>query len=121
MIHQLSKMAQDRYNIQGKKLAKLVGISQNHLSEFRSGKAWISEETFMALLKGMDELSPGSRHYFCQLLAEEPIKKMSVGEKLVKMIELANDDDMELAMIAIGQKWKRLRSHTEDVNNSIAV
>ena len=126
MIHQLFKQAQDIYGIKGKELAKLAGISANHLSDFRSGKTWLSPEVLMSLLAAMDELAPGSRRYFCQLLAEEPVpvKKLSVGDKLIEMIELADDDEMEMAMIAIGRKWKQLRLsriHTEDVDNAIAV
>ncbi|MHC5762963.1 helix-turn-helix domain-containing protein [Nostoc sp.] len=126
MIHQLFKQAQDIYGIKGKELAKLAGISANHLSDFRSGKTWLSPEVLMSLLAAMDELAPGSRRYFCQLLADQPVptKKSSVGEKLVELIELADDDEMEAAMMAIGRKWKRSRVshiHTEDVDQAIAV
>ncbi|TVP63421.1 MAG: XRE family transcriptional regulator [Nodularia sp. (in: Bacteria)] len=126
MIHQLFKQAQDLYGIKGKELAKLAGISANHLSDFRSGKTWLSPEVLVSLLAAMDELAPGSRRYFCQLLAEQPVptKKPSVGEKLVELIELADDEEMEVAMIAIGRKWKRTRLgrfHAEDVDNAIAV
>ncbi|MBW4635269.1 MAG: helix-turn-helix domain-containing protein [Iphinoe sp. HA4291-MV1] len=123
-VHQLFKQAQDRYGIRGKELAKLAGISANHLSEFRMGKAWVSPEVFVALLEAMDSLAPGSRLYFCQLLAQEPVKKVEMEPKLVELIELADDDEMEAAMIAIGRKWKRSRlshRHTEDIDNAIAV
>lgn len=108
MIHQLFKQAMDRYGVRGKDLAPLVGITPNHLSEFRSGKTWISPEVFVAMLEGMDQLSPGSRRYFCQLLAEEPLseKKTNSGEKLIEMIENASDDEMEMAMMAMGRRWK---------------
>jgi transcriptional regulator with XRE-family HTH domain len=111
-IHQMFKQAMERYGIQGKELAELAGISQNHLSQFRSGHKWVSPEVFTALLEGMDQLSPGSRRYFCQLLAEEPLSKKedSLG-RLVEMIEIADDDEIEAALLALGRKWKKTKQN----------
>ncbi len=123
-VHELFKLAQDRYGIRGKELAPLVGITVNHLSEFRSGKTWLREETFTAMLTGMDELAPGSRRYFCQLLAEESVKEATVGERLVQLIDAADNDEMEQVILAIGRKWKRCCSYqvrNEDFDKSIAV
>ncbi|MEA5569149.1 helix-turn-helix transcriptional regulator [Anabaena sp. UHCC 0399] len=123
-IHQLFKQSMDRYGVQGKELAVLAGISPNHLSEFRNGKKWVSPEVLTALLEGMDKIAPGSRRYFCQLLAEEPLGESDKSGRLAQMIEAADDDEMEAAMIAIGRKWKRLRVgriHTENVDQAIAV
>jgi transcriptional regulator with XRE-family HTH domain len=106
-IHQLFKQAMDKYGVSGKELAALAGISQNHLSQFRSGHKWVSPDVFMSLLEGMDQLSPGSRRYFCQMLAEKPLsQEKDNGRRLVEMIEAADDDEMEAALLAIGRKWK---------------
>jgi transcriptional regulator with XRE-family HTH domain len=106
-IYQLFKQAMDRYGIQGKELAALAGISPNHLSQFRSGHKWVSPEVFAALLEGMDQLCPGSRRYFCELLAQEPLsQEEDSGRKLVELIETANDDEIEAALLALGRKWK---------------
>lgn len=110
-IYQLFKQAMDRHGIQGKELAALAGISQNHLSQFRSGHKWVSPEVFAALLEGMDELAPGSRKYFCQLLAEEPLAERDTSKRLAEMIEAADEDEMEAALLAIGRKWKRTRQN----------
>lgn len=122
-VHQILKQAQDDYGIKGKELATLAGISPNHLSGIRSGKAWPGPDVFMAILAAMEELAPGSRRYFCQLLAAEPTKKTNMGEKLVEMIEFADDEEMELAIIAIGRKWKQSRFSRPSANtdNAIAV
>ncbi|QFS50621.1 helix-turn-helix domain-containing protein [Nostoc sphaeroides] len=108
-IYQLFKQTMDQYGIQGKELAALAGISQNHLSQFRSGNKWVSPEVFSALLESMDQLAPGSRKYFCQLLAEEPLVERNTSKKLAEMIEAADDDEMEAALLAIGRKWKRTK------------
>lgn len=110
-IYQLFKQAMDRHGIQGKELAALAGISQNHLSQFRSGHKWVSPEVFAALLEGMDQLAPGSRKYFCQLLAEEPLAEKDTSKRLAEMIEAADEDEMEAALLAIGRKWKITRQN----------
>lgn len=106
-ICQLFKEAMDKYGIQSKELAELAGISQNHLSQFRSGRKWISPEVFAGLLEGMDQLSPGSRAYFCELLAQKPL---SLGQnndsKLKEMIEAADEEEIDEILLIIGRKWK---------------
>ena len=111
MIHKCFKQAQDRYGIQGRELAKLAGIGPTHLSDFRSGKKWVSENVLVKLLEGMDKLAPGSRQYFCQLLTDEPINTKK--QKIVQMIEGASDEEIEAAMIAIARKWNRDRLSSE--------
>ena len=108
MINKFFKQAQDEYGVQGKELAKLAGIGTTHLSDFRNGKQWVSQEVLVRLLEAIDELAPGSRSYFCELLASTPIssEKQTVAEKLVDLIDQASDEDMEIAMIAMGRQWK---------------
>ncbi|MHC5717772.1 MAG: XRE family transcriptional regulator, partial [Nostoc sp.] len=74
-IHQLFKRAMDRYGVQSKQLADLAEISAVHLSEFRNGRKWLSQDVFESLLEGMEQLSPGSKRYFCELLAGEQLRE----------------------------------------------
>jgi transcriptional regulator with XRE-family HTH domain len=107
-ICQLFKQAMDRHGIQGKELAELAGISQNHLSQFRSGKKWVSPEVFVALLEGMDQLAPGSRAYFCELLAQKPLSQpQNDSSNLKKMIEAADEEEIDEILLIIGRKWKQ--------------
>ncbi|MHC5917379.1 MAG: XRE family transcriptional regulator, partial [Nostoc sp.] len=62
-IHQLFKRAMDRYGVQSKQLPDLAEISAVHLSEFRNGRKWLSQDVFESLLEGMEQLSPGSKRY----------------------------------------------------------
>ncbi|WP_414552511.1 helix-turn-helix domain-containing protein [Anabaena sp. CCY 0017] len=126
-IYQLFKQAMDKYGIQGKELAALAGISQNHLSQFRSGNKWISPEVFAALLEAMDELAPGSRLYFCQLLANQPLQA-DKKTNIVEIIEAADEEEVEAALLAIGRKWKRMMqnqpisgSHNPGLDSALAV
>ncbi len=109
-IHLLIKQTMDRYGIVGKELASAAGIGQSHISDIRTGRKWASEEVFAALLEGMEQIAPGSRLYFCQLLADEHLSTTkTVGEKIAELIEVADDNDIDIAMKAIGSKWKRER------------
>lgn len=130
-VHLLLKQAMDRYQIRGKDLAAVAGIGSSHISDIRSGKKWVSPEVFVGILEGMDKLAPGSRHYFCQLLAGEELssENSTIGDKIVELIEIANDDEMEQLLLAIGRKWKRdmnkakkETSHfTDKITDAIAV
>jgi hypothetical protein len=47
-----------------------------------------------------------------------------VGERLVQLIDAADNDEMEQVILAIGRKWKRCCSYqvrNEDFDKSIAV
>jgi transcriptional regulator with XRE-family HTH domain len=105
-VNECFKKAMDSYGIQGKQLAELVGVSPQHISEFRTGKKWVSQELFESLLEAMDAISPGSRAYFCALLAGHSVSVRS-NTNLIEAIENSNDDDIEAILSAIGRKWKR--------------
>lgn len=124
-ICQLFKQTMDKYGIQSKELAEYAGISQNHLYQFRSGRKWISPEVFAALLEGMDQLSPGSRGYFCQLLAQKPLLLESDNtNKLIDLIETADEDEIDEILLIIGRKWKQnaviAGKHVEHLNSALA-
>ncbi len=98
-----------RYGITGAVLSKKMGISPSHISQFRNGKGGaVSHTTLEDMLNAINEIAPGSRRYFCQLLAEEPLseKKINSGEKLIEMIENASDDEMVMVMMAMSRRWK---------------
>lgn len=128
MIHQAFKRAMDRYGVRGKDLAQLTGLSTTHITQFRNGKTWVTEKTLETLIKGIDELSPGARHYFCQLLAEGNLDQLDGHDKsLIEMIDDADDEEIEAALLAIGRKWKKTRQnqprihhYAEELNSAIA-
>lgn len=67
----------DYYAIKGKTLSERTGVSQNHISEFKNGGN-ISAISLSKLMEAMEELAPGSKLYFCLLLAgEEPTEFLS--------------------------------------------
>lgn len=110
-IHEFIKVTMDHHGIVGKELASIVGITRNHLSEVRAGRKWLSEDTLISLLEGMDKIRPGARLYFCQLLAGEALNSLPANKpSLVEMIKTASDEEIEAALIAIGKRWKESRA-----------
>jgi transcriptional regulator with XRE-family HTH domain len=129
-IHEIFKATMDRHGIKGKDLAEKAGIGKDHLSQFRNGKKWVSPEVFISLLKGMDEIAPGSRRYFCELLAEEPLslEEDDNDRRLVKMVENASDEEIEEILLTIGREWKKRlynptvsNRYSTNIDNAIAV
>lgn len=91
-----------RYGIQGKALANLSGVSENHISEFRRGKlkTGVTTDCLLKLLEAMDQLSPGARHFFCDLLAGKK-KLQGFQSEIEFLIDVADENELESAMLQI--------------------
>ncbi|MEG4115327.1 MULTISPECIES: hypothetical protein [unclassified Microcoleus] len=102
MIHEIFDQTLRRYGIQAKALSALSGVSQNHISEFRGGKlkTGVTTDCLYRLLLGMDELSPGARRYFCDLLAGKK-QPQGFGAELEFLINVADPEELEKAMLQI--------------------
>jgi transcriptional regulator with XRE-family HTH domain len=95
MIHQFFDQTLKRYSIVGKRLSDVTGISTTHISEFRHGKTNPSCETLMLLLDGMEQIEPGAKQYFCQLLA---------GRTFDAVIEGMDGQQLAQLLVAIADK-----------------
>jgi transcriptional regulator with XRE-family HTH domain len=112
-LHEILTKTMDRHGIKGRELAAHIGMTPNHLSELRAGRKWVSKDNFIKLLEGMEEMVPGSRLYFCQMLAGEALAPIPTPKQsIVSMINTASDEEIEEAIIAIGKRWKESRSST---------
>jgi transcriptional regulator with XRE-family HTH domain len=110
--------AMSEYGIKAKELAELCGISAQQVTEFRRGRSWVSHETFESLLENMDHLSPGSKRYFCSLLANQPIARIDKKQQLIEMIETANPEEIEAVLLTIGRKWNKDSNAHVKINSS---
>lgn len=92
-----------RYRIEAKALSELTGVSQQHISQFRLGKlkTGVTTDCLMRLLLGMEELSPGARRYFCDLLAGKKNDSNGFAAELEFLIEVAEPEELEIAMLQI--------------------
>ncbi len=102
-----------------------AGIHESTLSKFLDQKTDLKAGNYFKILSVLPDLqrqvAQKTLGIVVDVLATEDAKGKCL---LTQMIEIANDDEMEAAMMAIGRKWKRLRLgriHTEDVENPIAV
>jgi transcriptional regulator with XRE-family HTH domain len=98
----------DDYGIRGADLSRVTGIGRQHISDIRKGRRWMTEETFDIILKGMEEVSPGSKAYFCRLLAEENLPHpKTLGELIDSFIAVASEDEKEEALLTIARSWRK--------------
>lgn len=100
-----------RYRINARELSKLTGVSGNHISEFKNGKRDVSSAVLLRLLDGMNELSPGAKQYFWQLVSE-PLPQ-PLGKSLIQIIQVAEEDELLDAMAEIANRFRYLRNSSD--------
>lgn len=91
-----------RYDISGKALAGVAGVSESLVSQFRHGKKGVTDEMLDNLLQAMQKIAPGARKHFCSLVAGELVEGAGV-ENAIK--EISAEEIPEL-LIAIARRWK---------------
>ena len=77
------------FNITASSLCREVGLSTAALSKFRSGKSNLTTENLQRLIYAMDKLHPGSRRYYCMLLAGEDPEGLAEQVSFLSSKELA--------------------------------
>ncbi len=102
-IQQSLKQTQDYFGIKGNHLAEVAGISPQHWSEYRRGKADIVSSKVWEVISAMELIHPGALRHFCSLL----INSSSSGDDLKRFIQNASDEDLEEAFKLIGEKMFR--------------
>ncbi|MCD8489503.1 MAG: helix-turn-helix domain-containing protein [Desertifilum sp.] len=101
-MNELFKITQDRHGVSAKDLAADTGISPQHISEFRSGKTDMTCSKLFALLRSLNQRSPGALNDFCNLLLQE-LGAERQG-KLEALINRASEAELEEAMILITRR-----------------
>ncbi len=101
-----------RYRISAKELSKLTGVSENHISEFRRGKGDVSTKILSRLLDAMENLSPGSKQHFCQMISGQSPR--SLEQSLIQIIQAADEDELLDAMGAITNRFRHLRHFSDN-------
>ncbi len=97
------------FGITGKKLSEVTGLSTTHISEFRHGKTNPSCETLQRLLDGAEEISPGARFFFCQLLAGDSLKPMEAE------IQRMNNQQLAVLLQTIADAMQRSRDTSQQL------
>jgi transcriptional regulator with XRE-family HTH domain len=87
-------ITQQKFRIKNSDLAEMTGFSASYVSEIRNGKATPSFDGLIRWLEGAEKISPGSRQYFCQLLAgqsiESTIDRMDGGQIAQVLVAIAD-------------------------------
>ena len=103
-IHEALHTTLEQYSISGQKVADEAGITASMVSQFRRGKKGMTNEVLDKLLAGMEKIAPGSRRYFCNLLAESSVSEKGV---LLGLVDDVPEEDIPQLLIAIARRWNR--------------
>lgn len=106
-----------RYRISASELSQLTGVSGKHISEFKNGKRDVSSSLLVRLLDGIDELKPGAKQYFWQLASGQ--SPQPLGNSLVQIIQVADEDELLDAMGAIATRFRHLRNFSGSISQSL--
>ncbi len=119
-MEELFDLTLKRYGIQGKALANLSGVSENHISEFRRGrlKTGVTTDCLLKLLVAMDEIAPGSRRYFCDLLAGKKNQSQGFQAELEFYIDAADETELRKAILQIAKRLFPKEDNEEDKQTS---
>ncbi len=102
------------YKISAKELSKLTKVSENHISEFRRGKGDVSTNVLSKLLDGMEILAPSSKQHFLQLMSGEKKSSLTLKEEFLKIIHLANEDELLDGLTIIANRFRYIRNSSDD-------
>jgi transcriptional regulator with XRE-family HTH domain len=104
MLHVYFKQTMERFGVKGAKLAAAFGCSRNHISEIRMGKCNPPIDRFWELLEMTDQLAPGAKEYFGDLIS---------GRR--QALEGMEDADLGKLYLEIGEEMaKRLQKSSKN-------
>ena len=86
------------YGIKGNALSRASEVSAKHISEYSTGKRDVSSAVLDKLIQGMENLEPGAKRYYCQLLYGK--KSLSPEE----VVENMDNEELSSLMMAIAAK-----------------
>jgi|GEM_PF-6355105 len=96
---------QKTYGVGPTALHKQTGIARPHISNFINSKGDLTTERLSKLVEGMEQLAPGSKKYYCQLL---------YGKKFLsteQMVDSMDGEELAEIVTAIGLKLSSNAKH----------
>lgn len=102
MIGNILKQTQSEYRISNKQLAEISGIGASAISDIRRGASDPAWSTIDKLLMAFEQIAPGSRHYFCDLLAG--------GGGVALPIEKLENQELGQLLVDIGRELQTRKS-----------
>ena len=102
LIHEAFNKTLKNYGISGRALAQVAQVSESLVSQFRRGKKGVTDEMLDKLLRAIQEIAPGSRRYFCLLVAGESVRNGGV----LNTIDQISEEEIPEVLMAIARRWK---------------
>jgi transcriptional regulator with XRE-family HTH domain len=104
LIHEAFHKTLEKYHIASKMLADTAGVSDSTVSQFRKGTKGMTDAMLDKLLTTMENVSPGSRRYFCSLLAGNSLSEDGI---LLGSIDNIPEEEIPRLLISIARRWNR--------------
>lgn len=106
MFYKFIKKIQTRRSIKAVQIKAITGITNQHLSEFFSGKVDISSKKLWAVIEAMETISPGARADVAGEIADyQDLKKVEIDP--VELVDSCSDEQVNEILLAIANRHRR--------------
>lgn len=108
MLNEYFKQTMDRFGVEGTKLSKHFGCGRGYISDIRTGKCNPPSARLWELVISLDELAPGAKHYFGNLIAENyervSPEDLAVSIEPEELVALMSNEQLSKLMLAIANR-----------------
>ncbi len=94
------------YGVGPSALHRQTGINRSHISNFVNSKVDLTTEVLSKLVDGMEQLAPGAKKYYCQLL---------YGKKLTDYEQMAQEATPQEAALFLNTFSEKLGDLTPEL------
>lgn len=105
MFYKIFKTIQTRHGIKAIELKQVTGITNQHLSEFGSGKVDLTSKKLWAIIEAMEKLSPGAKADFAAEIANyenvEPVLDAAA------LVDSWSEEDLNQILLAVAHRYRK--------------
>lgn len=106
MFYKIFKKIQTRHGIKAIEVKQITGITNQHLSEFGSGKVDLTSKKLWAVIEAMEMISPGAKADFAAELANfEDRAEPDIDP--VELIDSCSEEQLNEILLAISNRYRR--------------
>ena len=108
MLNEYFKETMDRFGVKGTKLSEHFGCGRDYISNVRTGRCQPPLDRFWDLVIAMDELAPGAKHYFGNLIAENygqiSVEDIALSIEPNELVALMDHEQLSQLTMAIANR-----------------
>jgi predicted transcriptional regulator len=108
MLNEYFKQTMNHFGIKGTELSKRFGCGSGYISDIRTGKCNPPIDRFWELITVMDEIAPGAKRYFGNLIAENydrvSPEDLAVSIEPEELVALMSNEQLSKLMLAIANR-----------------